>query len=291
MLSSPVWETFMGFRITSLLTIEYARKNYGADLSKTLTLGRQFRALTQKELLKYMPQFQNLPKEKLTADFQSPYVEDLFQDMYGAKLLSLDGFAHEHPDYLYDLNEPVPEEMTEQFTMLIDGGTMEHVFHVPQLLQNTFRMLKPGGFYLAMVPTNNFNGHGLYQFSPDFFYSVFSEANGMTIRDVFIVKFSAKNKVWKINSSPAAGGERIQFDVNTQTEIYVIAEKTGPTPARLKAQQTDYEEGWYEDEKSITNTASRDALIEKAPRKLVYAFRQFIYEPLVRRKKRTVIRL
>ncbi|MBR2696640.1 MAG: hypothetical protein IKE48_03970 [Parasporobacterium sp.] len=281
----------MGFRITSMLTIEYARREYGADLSKTISLGRQFRAFTKKEFRKYLPQYSNLPDEKLEKDFQSPYAEDVFQDMYGEKLFSLDGFAHEDPDIVWDLNRPIPEELKEQYTCLIDGGTMEHVFDVPQLLKNCFSMLKTGGYYICMVPTNNFNGHGLYQFSPDFFYSVFSEANGMTIKDVFIVKFSAKNKVWKINSSPAASGERIQFDVNTQTEIYVIAEKTGPTPEKIIAQQTDYEEGWYEDEKSITNTASRDALIEKAPRKLVYAFRQFLYEPLVRRKKRTVIKL
>lgn len=281
----------MGFRITSMLTIEYARKTYGADLSKTLSLGRQFRAFSKKEFLKYLPEYRGIDPERLTADFKSPYAEGVFQDMYRAKLLSLDGFAHEEPDYVFDLNRPVPEEMNEQFTCLIDGGTMEHVFHVPQLIQNCFRMLKTGGFYICMVPTNNFNGHGLYQFSPDFFYRVFSGENGMTIRDVFIVKFSAKNKVWKINNSPAASGERVQFDVNTQTEIYVIAEKTGKTPEEIRAQQTDYEEGWYEDGKSISNTASRDALIEKAPRKLVYAFRQFLYEPLVRRKNRTVIKL
>lgn len=274
-----------------MLTIEYARKNYGVDLSKTISLGRQFRAFTKREFLKYLPQYSDIPAEKLEEDFSSPYAEGVFADMYGHKLYSLDGFAHENPDIVWDLNQPVPEEMKEQYTCLIDGGTMEHVFDVPQLLHNCFSILKEGGCYISMVPTNNFNGHGLYQFSPDFFYSVFSEANGMRIRDVFIVKFSAKNKVWKINSSPAASGERVQFDVNTQTEIYVIAEKTGPTPEKIRAQQTDYEEGWYEDEKSITNTASRDALIEKAPRRLVYAFRQFLYEPLVRRKHRTVIRL
>ena len=281
----------MGLRITSMLTIEYAKKHYDADLSKTLTLGRQFRAFTQKEFSKYLPQYQNILPEKLKADFESPYAEGVFEDMYGAKLLSLDGFAHENPDIVWDLNKQVPEEMKEQYSCIIDGGTMEHVFNVPQLIKNCFSMLKEGGLYISMVPTNNFNGHGLYQFSPDFFYSVFSKANGMEIKDVFIVKFSAKNKVWKINNSPAASGERVQFDVNTQTEIYVIAKKIGKTPEEITAQQTDYEEGWYEDEKSITNTASRDALIEKAPRKLVYAFRQFIYEPLVRRKNRTVIKL
>ncbi len=281
----------MGFRITSMLTIEYARKMYGADLSGTISLGRQFRAFTLREFQKYLPQYSGIDPARLEEDFKSPYAEGIFQDMYGSKLLSLDGFAHEHPDFVWDLNKPVTDEMKDRFTCLIDGGTMEHVFNVPMLIHNCFSMLKEGGIYISMVPTNNFNGHGLYQFSPDFFYSVFSEANGMKIRDVFIVKFSAKNKVWKINTSPAASGERVQFDVNTQTEIYVIAEKTGPTPEVITAQQTDYEEGWYEDEKSITNTASRDALIEKAPRKLVYAFRQFLYEPLVRRKHRTVIRL
>lgn|GEM_PF-2437460 len=281
----------MGLRITSMLTIEYAKKHYAADFSKTLTLGRQFRAFTQKEFKKYLPQYQSISAEKMKSDFESPYAEGVFEDMYGAKLLSLDGFAHENPDIVWDLNQQIPEEMKEQYSCIIDGGTMEHVFNVPQLVKNCFSMLKEGGLYISMVPTNNFNGHGLYQFSPDFFYSVFSRANGMEIKDVFIVKFSAKNKVWKINSSPAASGERVQFDVNTQTEIYVIAKKIGNTPEEITAQQTDYEEGWYEDEKSITNTASRDALIEKAPRKLVYAFRQFIYEPLVRRKNRTVIKL
>lgn len=281
----------MGLRITSMLTIEYARKQYGIDLSETLTLGRQFRAFTRKEFRKYLPQFSDIPEEKLRKDFESPYAEEIFQDMYGAKLKSLDGFAHEKPDIVWDLNRPVPEEMKGICTCLIDGGTMEHVFHVPQLLHNSFSMLKEGGCYISMVPTNNFNGHGLYQFSPDFFYSVFAKHNGMEIRDVFIVKFSAKNKVWKLNASTAAAGERLQFDVNTQTEIYVIAQKTGPTPEILTAQQTDYEEGWYEEERSITNTASRDSLIEKAPRKLVYTFRQFLFEPLVRRKNRTVIKL
>ena len=282
----------MGFRITSMLTIEYARKNYQADLSDTLTLGRQFRAFTRKEFEKYLSSYaKTIAPEKLEEDFQSPYAEGVFADMYGSSLKSLDGFAHEKPDILHDLNQPIPEEYKGQFSCIIDGGTMEHVFHVPMLLQNCFSMLKEGGIYISMVPTNNFNGHGLYQFSPDSFYSTFSAQNGMELLDVFIVKFSAKDKVWKIARSPKEAGGRVQFDVNTQTEIYVIARKTGRTPDVITAQQTDYEEGWYEEERSITNTAKRDALIEKAPRKLVYLFRQFLYEPMVRRKHITKIKL
>lgn len=282
----------MGFRITSMLTIEYAKKNYDIDLSKSLSLGRQFRAFTKEEFKKYMPKYVSaISEEKLKEDFETPYAEKIFEDMYGAKLESLDGFAHENPDIVHDLNKPISEEYKNQYSLIIDGGTMEHVFNAPALLKNCFDMLKVGGYYISMVPTNNFNGHGLYQFSPDFFYSVFSKHNGIEIKDVFIVKFSAKNKVWKIKNSPANAAERIQFDVNTQTEIYVIAKKVAPTPDVITAQQTDYEEGWYEEGKSITNTASRDALIAKAPRKLVYTFRQFIFEPLVRRKNRTVIKL
>ena len=282
----------MGLRITSMLTIEYARKHYDADLSDTLTLGRQFRAFSHKEFTKYLSSYAKaIAPEKLGKDFQSPYAEGVFTDMYGSALKSLDGFAHEKPDILHDLNQPVPEEYQEQFSCIIDGGTMEHVFNVPMLLKNCFSMLKERGIYISMVPTNNFNGHGLYQFSPDFFYSTFSAQNGMELLDVFIVKFSAKDKVWKIACSPKEAGGRVQFDVNTQTEIYVIARKIGKTPDVITAQQTDYEEGWYEEERSITNTAKRDALIEKAPRKLVYLFRQFLYEPLVRRKHITKMKL
>ncbi len=282
----------MGFRITSMLTLEYARKNYGVDMTECLSLGRQFRAFSLAEFRKYLPAFcEKIPEDKLKEDFETPYAENIFEDMYGAKIKSLDGFAHENPDIVHDLNLPVPEEYKDSFTCIIDGGTMEHVFHVPQLLKNCFDMLKVGGYYISMVPTNNFNGHGLYQFSPDFFYSTVSKNNGMEIKDVFIVKFSAKNKVWKIKNSPEEFAGRVQFDVNTQTEIYVIAKKIGPTPKKITAQQTDYENGWYEEGKSVTNTAKRDALIERAPRKLVYCFRQFLYEPLVRRKNRTIIKL
>jgi len=282
----------MGFRITSMLTIEYARKTYSADLSDTLTLGRQFRAFSMAEFKKYMPKYaSSISEEKLKEDFDTPYAEKIFEDMYGKKLYSLDGFDHEKPDIVHDLNKPVPEELKGKYSMIIDGGTMEHVFNVPMLLKNCFDMLKVGGYMISMVPTNNFNGHGLYQFSPDFFYSTFAKHNGMEIKDVFIVKFSAKDKVWKINTTTAKAGQRLQFDVNTQTEIYVIAKKIGNVPDTITAQQTDYEEGWYEDERSITNTAKRDSLIEKAPRKMVYAFRQFIYEPLVRKKNITKIKL
>lgn len=282
----------MGLRITSMLTIEYARAQYDADLSKTLTLGRQFRAFSRKEFEKYLPSYaKRISPEKMNEGFASPYAEIVFQEMYGAPLKSLDGFAHEDPDIVHDMNQPIPENLKGQFSCIIDGGTMEHVFNVPQLLSNCFSMLKEGGIYISMVPTNNFNGHGLYQFSPDFFYSTFSEKNGMEIKDVFIVKFSAKDKVWKIKYSPAEAAGRVQFDVNTQTEIYVIAQKIGPTPKKITAQQTDYAEGWYEEQRSITNTAKRDALIEKAPRGLVYAFRQFLYEPLVRRKNIKKIKL
>ena len=282
----------MGLRITSMLTIEYARRHYDTDLSNTLTLGRQFRAFSRKEFVKYLPSYAKaIATDKLEQDFASPYAEGVFADMYGSALRSLDGFAHEKPDILHDLNLPIPDEYQEQFSCIIDGGTMEHVFDVPMLLRNCFSMLKVGGIYLSMVPTNNFNGHGLYQFSPDFFYSTFSAQNGMELLDVFIVKFSAKDKVWKIARSPKEAKGRVQFDVNTQTEIYVIARKISETPNVITAQQTDYEEGWYEEERSITNTAKRDALIEKAPRKLVYLFRQFVYEPLVRRKNITRIKL
>ena len=69
----------MGLRITSMLTIEYAKKKYGADLSGTLTLGRQFRAFTRKEFRKYLPQYGNLPEAKLEKAFKSPYAEAVFE--------------------------------------------------------------------------------------------------------------------------------------------------------------------------------------------------------------------
>src|SRR5581483_295982 len=80
-----------------------------------------------------------------------------------------------------DLNaETLPRPMHERFDFIFDGSTMEHIFHLPNVLTNIFRMLKVGGRVLHMAPSNHFMDDGFYQLSPTFFVDYYTE-NGFQI--------------------------------------------------------------------------------------------------------------
>jgi SAM-dependent methyltransferase len=54
----------------------------------------------------------------------------------------------------------------EQFDIVVDSGTLEHIFDTRAALMNLGRMLRPGGRAIHMTPCNNFANHGFFQISP-----------------------------------------------------------------------------------------------------------------------------
>lgn len=273
----------MGLRIASMYLLEYSKRKYKADYSETISLGRQFAAFTGSELKKFQKAV-GMPSEDNSKYFESPFAENIFEDLFGYPIHSMDAFDYEDAEIIHDMNKPIPKELMNKYTCVIDGGTTEHVFNYFQAVKNCMDMLKTGGHFISMVPTNNFNGHGLYQFSPELFYSLFTEENGFKIEDIFIVKFTATKKLWRISKTPQEAGERLQYNTNTPTEIFVVAKKIGERKEELNVQQIDYAMDWYNDENKDNKKSSRDSLTGKIPRKLLFNVGQFIFHPINKNK-------
>jgi len=89
----------------------------------------------------------------------------------------LDCSDYENPVIIHDLNLPVAEELRSKFNLILDSGTMEHIFDVRQVVENLVRMCRASGWIVHITPASNFLDHGLYSFSPIFFYDVYG-ANG-----------------------------------------------------------------------------------------------------------------
>ena len=103
---------------------------------------------------------------------------------------SLDVNDFEGADVLYDMNIPIPFESIhfKKYDVIYDGGTLEHVFHVPNFLKNVFDLLAVNGRVIHYSPVDMFN-HGFYNFSPCLFED-FYRANGFEINTCWIVKKS-----------------------------------------------------------------------------------------------------
>jgi SAM-dependent methyltransferase len=120
--------------------------------------------------------------------------DTLFESMGFGSVQSLDYSEFEGAAIIHDLNDPnLSPELCERFDVIIDHGTLEHVFHVPNALNNLFRLLKTGGRLVHCAPTSNLVDHGMYMFSPTFFHD-FYVTNNWEINSIYVVSMTPRQE-------------------------------------------------------------------------------------------------
>lgn len=116
--------------------------------------------------------------------------ETVFKMLGFESLSVLDCSSFEGADRIFDLNQPdLPKEWESTFDVIIDHGTLEHVFHLPNALHHIFKLLKPGGRAITSSPSSNFFDHGFYMLQPTLFLDFYT-ANRWKIESLQVVQFS-----------------------------------------------------------------------------------------------------
>jgi hypothetical protein len=163
---------------------------------------------------------------------------------------SLDFNALEDNNIIFDLNsEQTPEELTESYDVILDPGTIEHVFHVPNFLKNIHRMLKVGGRIMHFAPASNQIEHGFYSFSPCFFIDYYAK-NGYDLVSVKLIKLDphkSEFQAWVLDLFPGHVGLRTALsrlgglDGSTYT-LFTIAHKLPTSSCGVIPIQGHYEQ-------------------------------------------------
>ena len=150
------------------------------------------------------------------------YCEELFKDLGYDVTDSMDNSDYENASIIHNLNKPIPPSINK-YDFIFDGGTTEHVFNTLQVCKNVINMLNISGIYCSVTCNNNFSGHGAYQFSPEFFLSIFNEKYGMKIHRIFLAVRDTESKVWiDVNDFNLKNGGRNCAKFDTQNEVYII---------------------------------------------------------------------
>ncbi len=225
----------MGIDAHALHCLDYAGL-FGA-FGRTVTLGRQNVFIKPRRLE---------AKFGARLDWKSQtYCEGLLETCFGAtKVDSIDRSNYEKASVIFDMNEPLPAGFAEYDTV-IDFGTSEHVFNISQALNNIIRLCRQGGQILHVSPANNFCGHGFWQFSPELFFSLYSEQNGFRDTEVFVAGRKTTG-VWYKVKKPRAG-ERVPL--GSREKLYVICRtvlQKKLAGRALDVQQSDYVARWEE---------------------------------------------
>jgi len=224
----------MGINVHSLQFLMFARRKQ--PFGRVATIGRQGIHVPKSRLKRLM----NLNNE---VDF-GPFCEELLKDQFGAvKVDSFDFSDFENATHLVDMNKPLA--IDETYDTIFDGGSIEHIYNAPQALANVSAMCADQGQILHMLPANNFCGHGFWQFSPELFFSLYSEPNGYKETQVFLAD-RTNERIWFEVRKPQPGN---RAEVVSSAALYVLVRtrKTGRF-SHETVQQSDYVYNWQDRE-------------------------------------------
>jgi hypothetical protein len=185
-----------------------------------------------------------ISKKNISGIRKGEFGEPLFSLLGARQICSLDASSYEQATYICDLNEPCPAHLLQKFSLVFDGGALEHVFNLPQAFKNCMEMVRVGGHFVQVTMANNYMGHGFWQLSPEAVYRVFSPKNGFSIKVVFLHEVVTDGGWYQV-TDPAICGGRVELANYRPTYICTIAQRLADEKVfAVWPQQSDYVEVW-----------------------------------------------
>lgn len=109
-------------------------------------------------------------------------------------VLTLDAWDGAGVDRVVDLNRPILPSLAGQADLLIDPGTLEHIFDLRRALENVVELLAPGGIAYHHTPLN-WVDHGFVNPCPCFWVRGY-EAQGFTVAVYFRRSWDLEAQPW-----------------------------------------------------------------------------------------------
>lgn len=162
---------------------------------------------------------------------------------------ALDVSDYEAADIIrHNLNSAtVPSELEGRFDVVIDGGTLEHVFHLPNAMSALGRMVHAEGRVIHASPSSNHIDHGFYMFSPTFFWDYYS-ANRFELPTVHVVRYPQRHwdRPWDVYEYTPGALDPVSFGGldGGLFMIWCVARKTADSTTGVIPEQRGYVQVW-----------------------------------------------
>jgi SAM-dependent methyltransferase len=235
----------MGIDLNGAQLLIRAHKS-GVSFEHMATLGHQ-------ELHAYRPALISILRKsgydisddtvRVLLDPATKYADGFFRLLGAKEIVTIDVSDYEGAQISHDMNLPIPENLASSFDLLLDGGTLEHIFQFPTALQNAARMVKPNGRFISITMANNFCGHGFYQFSPEVFYRFLCPENGYEMEFCIIWEDLHGNRFYKL-PDPDSVRSRVEFTSKYGVHMFVMAKRVGNVSLEFIPQQSDFVRMW-----------------------------------------------
>jgi hypothetical protein len=251
----------MGFHTKDIAFLA-AASQHNVDFGRTLMIGRHQYLGTARGLRAslreagiYVGQNEAIAMVEQGQGYCEPVLHRL-----GARLIdSLDASDYEGATLVHDLNKPLPPSLRAKYSVVTDGGTLEHVFNFPVALAGALECVALGGHYVAVTPMNNWAGHGFYQFSPELYFRVLCAENGFAIRCMLCRDHPLR--WWYEVADPAETARRVQRFGVGRALLYIVAQRSELRDVLAEyPQQSDFQQSWTATERRRAKEAARRAV-------------------------------
>jgi len=237
----------------TLLVREAARRPFAGSVC---TLGRQHVYVTPAELQQVALRHGLALAATPTELHREPELHDrgfisdggLLESLGFGEVVRLDYSDYEAPDAILDLNQhQTPHELQYRFDVVLDSGTIEHIFDIPAALRHCLRMVKPGGRIIHLTPSSNCVDHGLYSISPTLYFDFYSAA-GCRVEQILLcrVPLRIERGWWQIYEYPQGKQPNIPLGRLDGSIWFTWAVVTAPAEPQPSAavQQSSYVATW-----------------------------------------------
>src|SRR5262245_45583653 len=144
----------MGISLDSLKFLLDAQ-HYGVVFTRTMTIGHQSLRIDEGTVAKALRAFSGKRAEEASAEMNwsaNPYADKLLGVLGAETLDSIDYADYEAATVVHDMNTPIFQELACSYDLVLDGGSLEHIFNFPVAIRNCMEMVKIGGHLIIQTP-------------------------------------------------------------------------------------------------------------------------------------------
>lgn len=229
-------------------------RHAGMRMDHVVTIGRQCLFLHPSELRELRKTCPGGLKDYRWAE----YADRFFRECLGVgELSALDYSPYEGADLLHDLNQPIGDELKQRFDLVVEAGSLEHIFNFPVAIGNLMNMTRVGGTISVCTVSNNLCGHGFYQFSPELIFRVFMPENGFRLGEVLAfearypgIELAPMSAAFAVTDPVSVGG-RVGLMTRHPVLLLFHARKVADVPLFTRPPiQSDYAAAWFSQQRS-----------------------------------------
>ena len=256
-----------------LILIEKKKQNLNFSNKNILIMGYQDIYFTKEHLNKLFKFHSMENKFVKNSTEENINLKDLFMDIGFKEIDILDNSDYEGANILVNMNNLQNDvSLLKKYDFIFDWGTIEHVYNIPNYLNNIYNFLKKDGYYYGVTPMSGWVEHGFYQFSPVFFRDAFKHNWETIFLKILNFKQNSPTGNWYILSYDystmhqyAMGG----FD-NQLYQNYFLFKKINSKKIDFDIQQSHFKNRWDNIEVSnkINNAEKKDIFKKGIKQKL-----------------------